>query len=61
MSIGQIATNIASDSENVNPNRPNKESVLSGSFMKDSAKKEQLSEINDSSALLKYSQDVTGS
>jgi hypothetical protein len=61
MSIGQIATNTASDSENVNPNRPNKESVLSGSFMKDSAKKEYLSEINDSSALLKYSQDITGS
>jgi uncharacterized protein involved in propanediol utilization len=40
MSIGQIATNTASDSENVNPNRPIKDSVLSGSFMKDSAKKE---------------------
>jgi uncharacterized protein involved in propanediol utilization len=40
MSIGQIATNTASDSENVNPNRPIKDSVLSGSFMKDSVKKE---------------------
>jgi uncharacterized protein involved in propanediol utilization len=40
MSIGQIATNTASDSENVNPNRPIKDSVLSGSFMKDSAKKQ---------------------
>lgn len=61
MSIGQIASYTAADSENVNPNRGNKDSVTSGSFMKDSAKKEQLSEINDSSALLKYSQDVTGS
>lgn len=38
MSIGQIAT--TNEQENFNPNRANKDSVLSGSFMKDSAKKE---------------------
>jgi hypothetical protein len=40
MSIGQIASYTAADSENVNPNRGNKDSATSGSFMKDSAKKE---------------------
>lgn len=52
MTIGQIAT--AAEQENVNPNN-----LSSGSFMKDSAQRESSSVINDSSALLKYSQDMT--